>query len=104
MLIAGHELLHGLPVELLPIDEPEQWLGLRHAIAYEPSITLALRMLRREPRSTEATAVLLAALRNVAVYLLNRIEAPSLAAATRRVAAHPHQVLPELGFACSTTE
>lgn len=46
----------------------------------------------------------LASLRNVAVYLLNRVDAPSLAAATRRVAARPHQALPWLGFAPSTTE
>ncbi|MEO6597307.1 MAG: CHAT domain-containing protein, partial [Planctomycetota bacterium] len=61
LLVAGHELLHGLPVELLPIDEPEHWLGLRHAVAYEPSITLAMHMLHREPRTAEAKAVMLAA-------------------------------------------
>ena len=54
-------------------------------------------------RSGHAPQVL-ASLRNVAVYLLNRVETPSLAAATRRVAARPEQALPWLGLAPSTTE
>lgn len=55
-------------------------------------------------RSGSAPQVL-ASLRNVAVYLLDRMEgAPSLAAATRRVAANPAVVLPWLGIADPTTE
>ena len=47
----------------------------------------------------------LASLRNVAVYVLNRMEGvPSLAAATRRVAANPAVVLPWLGLPDPTTE
>ena len=38
----------------------------------------------------------LAAIRNVAVYLLNRVKAVSKAAATRRFAAHPAEALPLL--------
>jgi predicted transposase YbfD/YdcC len=36
----------------------------------------------------------LAALRNTANYLLEKVTAPSKAAATRRFAAHPHEALP----------
>ena len=36
---------------------------------------------------------LLAALRNTANYLLERVKAPSKAAATRRFAAHPHEAI-----------
>ncbi len=55
-------------------------------------------------RSGSAPQVL-ASLRNIAVYLLNRVEgAPSVAAATRTVAAKPEQTLPWLGIVPSTTE
>lgn len=55
-------------------------------------------------RSRTAPQVL-ASLRNVAVYLLDRVEGvASLAAATRRIAAHPQEALPWLGLAASTTE
>lgn len=55
-------------------------------------------------RSGTAPQVL-ASMRNVAVYLLNRVEGvPSVAAATRKVAAQPLQVLPWLGIPPSTTE
>lgn len=36
----------------------------------------------------------LAALRNTAIYLLEQVDAPSKAAATRRFAAHPYEALP----------
>ena len=36
---------------------------------------------------------ILAALRNTANYLLERVKAPSKAAATRRLAAHPHEAI-----------
>jgi predicted transposase YbfD/YdcC len=55
-------------------------------------------------RSGSAPQVL-ASLRNVAVYLLNRMAGvPSIAAATRRVAANPAIVLPWLGLPDPTTE
>ncbi len=55
-------------------------------------------------RSGNAPQVL-ASLRNVAVYLLNRMGGvPSIAAATRRVAANPAVVLPWLGLPDPTTE
>jgi hypothetical protein len=39
---------------------------------------------------------MLAAIRNVAVYLLEKVKATSKAAATRRLAAHPTEALPLL--------
>jgi predicted transposase YbfD/YdcC len=46
----------------------------------------------------------LASLRNVAVYLLNRMDAPSIAAATREIAAQPEKALPWLLHPVSTSE
>lgn len=46
----------------------------------------------------------LASLRNVAVYLLNRMDAPSIAAATREVAAFPEKVVSWLTHPGSTSE
>jgi hypothetical protein len=46
----------------------------------------------------------LASLRNVAVYLLNRMDTPSIAAATREVAADPDKVIHWLHHPVSTSE
>jgi len=46
----------------------------------------------------------LAAVRNVAVYLLNRMNAPSIAAATREIAAYPEKVIPWIYHPASTSE
>jgi predicted transposase YbfD/YdcC len=46
----------------------------------------------------------LASLRNVAVYLLNRMDTPSIAAATREIAAQPEKALPWLLHPGSTSE
>ena len=54
-------------------------------------------------RSGNAPQVL-AGLRNVAIHLLEGVDAPSKAAATRRVAAHPEIALPWVGLLPSTTE
>lgn len=55
-------------------------------------------------RSGSAPRVL-ASLRDVAVYLLHQMDdVPSIAAATRRVAANPTVVLPWLGIPDPTTE
>ena len=60
LLVAGDELLHGMPVELLPIDAPERWLGLRHPISHLPSITLAMHLVRRPQAASTPHAVVLA--------------------------------------------
>lgn len=46
----------------------------------------------------------LASVRNVAVYLLNRMNTPSIAAATREIAAQPQQAIPWLNDPTSTSE
>ena len=46
----------------------------------------------------------LASLRNVAVYLLNRMDAPSIAAATREIAVGPEKAIPWLHHPASTSE
>jgi len=59
LLIAGYELLHTLPLEWLPIAEEPRWLGLRHAITYLPSVTLAAHLVRRVPQPTDERVVVL---------------------------------------------
>lgn len=46
----------------------------------------------------------LATVRNVAIYLLNRMNAPSIAAATREIAAFPEKAIPWLNHPDSTSE
>lgn len=53
---------------------------------------------------TEAAPHILAALRNIAVYLLDGIDAPSKAAATRRIAARAERALPMIGLPDYTSE
>jgi hypothetical protein len=45
-----------------------------------------------------------APLRSVAAYLLNRMDAPSIAAATREIAAHPEKAVPGLNHPNPTSE
>lgn len=46
----------------------------------------------------------LASVRNVAVYRLNRMSAPTIAAATREIAADPYKAIPWLNDPTSTSE
>ncbi len=51
LVVAGRELVHGLPIQLLPHDGPARWLGLAKPIVYLPSITVA-QHLQRRPSTT----------------------------------------------------
>ena len=60
LVVAGYELLHSLPLELLPLEGLHAWLGLRCAVVYVPSVTLAVHLAGREPAASTGRAVLLA--------------------------------------------
>ncbi|HEX5052680.1 MAG TPA: CHAT domain-containing protein [Planctomycetota bacterium] len=62
LVVAGYELLHSLPLELLPTDgETEyRWFGLQHAIVYVPSVTLAAHLARRAAAASNGRAEVLA--------------------------------------------
>lgn len=67
----------------------DHW-GIENRLHYVRDVTLGEDASRI--RKGNAPKVL-AALRNVAVYLLGQVKAPSKAAATRRFAAHPHEAI-----------
>jgi predicted transposase YbfD/YdcC len=67
----------------------EHW-GIENRLHYVRDVTLGEDACRVR---TGSSARVLAALRNVAVYLLGQVKAASKAAATRRLAAHPHEAL-----------
>jgi predicted transposase YbfD/YdcC len=67
--------------------------GIENKLHYVRDETLGEDRCRARKGSTPEV---LAALRNVAVFLLDKVEAASNAAATRRFAAHPDEALPLL--------
>jgi hypothetical protein len=75
--------------------------SIENGLHYVRDVTLGEDRCR--VRKGNASQVL-ASLRNVAVYLLNRMDAPSIAAATREIAAGPEKAIPWLHHPASTSE
>jgi hypothetical protein len=72
------------------LDLTRRHWGIENGLHYTRDETLGEDRCRvRKGRSPQV----LASLRNVAIYLLRSIDAPSVAVATRQLAAHPQQSL-----------
>jgi hypothetical protein len=75
--------------------------SIENGLHYARDVTLGEHRCR--VRKGNAAQVL-ASLRNVAVSLLNRMDAPSIAAAAREIAAGPEKAIPWLHHPVSTSE
>lgn len=102
------EVVYGL-TSLSRMEADAVWLlaltrlhwSIENGLHYVRDVTLGEDRCR--VRKGNAPQVL-ASVRNVAVYLLNRMDAPSIAAATREVAAYPDKAIPWLHHPDSTSE
>lgn len=103
LVVAGRDLLHGLPIELVPSGSG--WLGLERAIVYLPSVAIGRHLVRRPaaaPAGLDARVLAATELgaADRARWHLAPVEASAteLAAAVAAIAPHRTEVVPAAGI------